>query len=177
MSTLDTWREQARRRAEPLMARYRELQPRERLLVSVAAVVVTITLLFLLVWEPLAKAREKSREALSDERALAQRLEVIGAAVQKARAAGVGAIQGREQSLLTLVDALGKNSELGKAPTRLQPEGEQEVRVVFEDVSFDALMRWVALLENTYGIRVTAADFERRAGAGLVNARLTVRRS
>ena len=100
----------------------------------------------------------------------------IGVAVQKARAAGVGAIQGREQSLLTLVDQLGKSAELGKAPTRMQPEGDTEVKVWFEDVPFDALVRWMNTLESRYGMQISAAELERRAGAGLVNARLTVTR-
>ena len=160
--------------AEPWLERYRELQPRERVMVSVGAVVVLVTLVYLLLWEPFANARTKQMAALAEQRALAERLETIGAAVQKAQRAGVAAIQGREQSLLTLVDQLGRSAELGKAPARLQPEGDNEVKVWFEDVPFDALVRWMATLEARYGVQITAAELERRAGEGLVNARLTV---
>lgn len=163
-------------RAAPLLARYQELQARERLMVSVGIVVVLITLLYLVLWEPAAKARLNQAAALSDARALAERLEVIATAVQKARASGVGAIQGREQSLLTLIDQQGKSAELGKPPTRLQPEGENEVKVWFEDVPFDALARWMATLESRYGVQIAGAELERRGGVGLVNARLTVTR-
>lgn len=163
-------------KSEPLLERYRELQPRERVMVAIGAVVVAITLVYLLLWEPAANARTRQATALADERALAERLETIGVAVQKARASGVGAIQGRGQSLLTLVDQLGKSAELGKAPTRMQPEGDTEVKVWFEDVPFDALVRWMNTLESRYGMQISAAELERRAGAGLVNARLTVTR-
>ncbi len=158
----------------PLLARYRELQVRERLIVGVGLVVVLVTLLYLALWEPATHARAQQAAALSDARALAERLEVIAASVQKAGAAGVGAIQGREQSLLTLIDQQGKSSELGKLPTRLQPEGDNEVKVWFEDVPFDSLTRWMATLESRYGVQISGAEFERRAGSGLVNARLTV---
>ena len=163
-------------KAAPLLERYRELQPRERVMVATGAVVVAITLVYLILWEPLANARHQQATTLAEERALAERLETIGAAVQKARVSGVGAVQGREQSLLTLIDQQGKAPELGKAPTRMQPEGDTEVKVWFEDVPFDALVRWMNTLESRYGLQITAAELERRAGPGLVNARLTVTR-
>ncbi|MES2683938.1 MAG: type II secretion system protein M [Pseudomonadota bacterium] len=176
MKALDEALQSLQVKAEPLLAKYQELQPRERVVVAVGAVVVLLTLIYLVFWEPLANARAKQFAALTDERALAERLETIGATVQKARASGVGAIQGREQSLLTLIDQQGRAPELGKPPTRMQPEGENEVKVWFEDVSFDALVRWMAQLETRNGVKIVGAEIERRAGAGLVNARLTVTR-
>lgn len=174
MSAFEDMLQKLQTRAEPLLARYRELQLRERVLVAVGGAVVLLTLIYLLLWEPAAHARQQQAAALADARALAERLEIIAATVQKARASGVGAVQGREQSLLTLIDQQGKSSELGKAPTRLQPEGENEVKIWFEDVPFDALSRWMATLEGRYGVQISAAELERRSGAGLVNARLTV---
>ena len=53
-------------------------------------------------------------------------------------------------------------------------DADVEVRVWFEDVAFDNLARWMHELETRHGVRVTNADLERRAGAGLVNARLTL---
>jgi len=173
---LDTLRQSLEAKAEPLLERYRELQPRERLIVAVGAAVLSLTLIYLVLWEPFANARAKQAAALADERALAERLETIGAAVQKARASGVGMVQGSQQSLLSLIDQQGKSPELGRPPARLQPEGENEVRVWFEDVPFDALVRWMATLETRYGVQIDDAEIERRAGAGLVNARLTVMR-
>lgn len=161
-------------KAEPLLARYRELLPRERLIVGLGVLLLAATLVYLALWEPFAKARSRQEAALADERALAERLEVIGAAVNKARASGQGQIQGGGQSLLTLVDQAGRAPELGKAPTRLQPEGETEVRVWFEDVSFDNLSRWLNKLQTGSGVTVINADIEKRAAPGVVNARLTL---
>ncbi len=176
MKALDDALQNLQVKAEPLLERYRELQPRERVMVAAGVVVVLLTLIYLVLWEPAANARSKQLAALADERALAERLETIAATVQKARAAGVGAVQGREQSLLTLLDQQGKSPELGKPPSRMQPEGDNEVKVWFEDVPFDALVRWMAVLETRNGVQIVGAELERRAGAGLVNARLTVTR-
>ena len=176
MRQIDATLQALQTRAEPLLERYRELQARERLIVATGAVVVLITLIYLVLWEPFANARARQAAALADERALAERLETIGVSVQKARASGIGAVQGSGQSLLTLIDQQGKSPELGKAPTRLQPEGDNEVKIWFEDVPFDALVRWMATLESRYGVQIAGAELERRTGAGLVNARLTVTR-
>lgn len=176
MKQLDETLQLLQIRVEPLLERYRELQPRERLIVATGTVVVIITLIYVVLWEPFANARARQSAALANERALAERLETIGIAVQRARASGIGTVQGGNQSLLTLIDQQGKAPELGKTPTRLQPEGENEVKIWFEDIPFDALVRWMANLESRYGIQISGAEIERRAGAGLVNARLTVTR-
>lgn len=173
---MDTLGQSLLQRAEPLLVRYRELPPREQVVVAVGLLVVLLTLTYLVLWEPFALARLHQQTELADERALAERLETIAAAVTRARASGLGAVQGREQSLLTLVDQAGRLPELGKAPTRIQPEGEKEVKLWFEDVPFDPLSQWVNTLETRYGVVVSNADVERRAGSGLVNARLTVSR-
>jgi len=172
---LSSLQQQLAQKLEPLLARYRSLAPREQLFVAVGVVAVAITLVYSLLWAPFALARSLQAEALAEQRALAQRLEVIAAAVQRVEGQG-GARQGQGQSLLTLVDQAGRESQLGKAPSRLQPEGEREVKVWFEDVSFDAMTRWIASLESRYGIVVTNADVERRPTPGTVNARLTVSR-
>jgi general secretion pathway protein M len=165
---------QAEPHLAPLMSRYRELQPRERLIVAVGAGVLALTLIYLVLWEPFAKARAHQQAALAEQRALAERLETIAAVVQRARASGLGAVQGSGQSLLTLVDQAARLPELGKAPTRLQPDGETEVKIWFEDVPFDNLARWIGILQSRYGVSVSGAEIERRAASGLVNARLSL---
>lgn len=174
---LDALAAAAQPRLAPLLARYRELQPRERVIVAGGAFVLALLLAYLLLWEPFAKAAQRQQSALAEERAFAERLEVIGAAVQRARASGLGPVQGGGQSLLTLVDQASRLPELGKAPVRIQPDGEKEVRIWFEDVPFDNLARWLGILQTRYAVTVVSAEIERRAGEGLVNARLSLVRS
>lgn len=169
-----TFTQQLSARAQPLLERYRELQPREQLIVGVGLVFVSLTLIYTLLWAPFALARSHQQTALAAERDIAQRLEVIGSAVQRARSQGFAGVQGQGQSLLTLVDKASREPQLGKTPSRIQPEGEKEVRVWFEDVSFDAMARWSASLESRYGLTVSNAEFEKRPVPGVVNARLTI---
>lgn len=150
------------------------LAPRERVLVLLAAAAVVATLFFLLVWEPLAQAHARRAEELQTARALAQRLEVIAAEVQRARRGGGAAAPDLNTSLLAAVDLSARAGTLSKPPSRIQPEGEREVRVWLEAVSFDSLLRWLAEIETRYGIQVQTADIERVERPGLVDARLTL---
>lgn len=167
-------RAQAQPHLAPLAARYGELQPRERRIVAGGAVLLALTLAYVGFWEPFAKAAQRQQTALAEERAFAERLEAIAVVVQRAQASGQGPVQGAGQSLLTLVDQASRLPELGKPPERLQPDGEQEVKVWFEDIPFDNLARWIVTLQTRYAVRVSAAEIERRAGEGLVNARLSL---
>jgi general secretion pathway protein M len=155
-----------------LQARLAQLAPRERLLVIGGGIVLLITLLYLLLWEPLVLAHTQRAAALQSERALATRIEVAAAEAQRNR--GSGNTANLSMSLLAAVDQTSRSPTLGKAPARVQPEGEREVKVWLEGVAFDNLLRWLQELETRYGISASSAEIERGDAAGTVSARLTL---
>lgn len=158
----------------PLLDAYARLAPRERWMVLTALAVLGATLFYLMAWEPLAQARQREAAALETARAQANRLEVIGAAVVGSAGATRPAASSRNQSLLAAVDQAARGPTLGKAPSRLQPEGDGEVRVWLERTAFDNLVRWIGELDRQHGVQVTTADIERLSEPGLVDARLTL---
>jgi general secretion pathway protein M len=160
---------------ERLREWFAALAPRERLLVSICAVFVGATLVYAGGWLPLKRAHENRAQALAESRALAQRLESAAVDAQRLRGNG-GARANRNLSLLAVVDQATKNGTLGRAPSRLQPEGDTEVRVWVEDVSFEALVRWLADLEARQGVTVLSADIEKQTAPGTVNVRLSLTR-
>lgn len=153
---------------------FRGLAPRERLLVSVCAAVLSVTFIFLGVWEPLNTGLAKNQTDLIAAQSLAQRLEIIAAELQKNRASGGGQAINTEGSLLTVIDQASKTGTLGIPLTRIQPEGDSEVKVWIDGVSFNALVQWVSELEKRYGISTQTADIEKGAGPGQVNVRLSL---
>lgn len=159
---------------EQARERFLALQSRERWIVSVGGIVVALTLLYLLVWEPIVDAHRQRVQALESARLLAIRLEQAAAQVQRAGGQRGAASAGRGLSLMAAVDQASKQGTLGKSPTRIQPEGDREVRVWFEDVSFDALVRWLAELQTRYGVGVQTLDVEPQSTPGKVNARMSL---
>lgn len=160
-----------------LLGRYQALESRDRRILLIGGFVVLITIVYLAVWEPLAAAHSNAYERLEQARATAERLEMLGAQVGNgAPRRGSTAVIGTGQSLLSVVDQAGKNSSLGKPLTRIQPDGDDTVRVWLEAVSFDALVRWIDDLNKRYALEVVSAEIESES-AGVVNARLSLERA
>lgn len=160
----------------PLRARYEALQPREQWLVATAGIVIALALVYAAVWKPVAQARLHRATELEAARAVASSL-VIAEAEVLARGQRGGAVVGGDVSLLSAVDQASKSGTLNKAPSRLQPDGDNQVRVWLEDVQFEALLRWMYELQSRYGLRIDVADVERQPTPGLVNARLSLMRA
>lgn len=154
--------------------RFAAQPPRERWMLGVGGVVLLLTLIYLLMVEPVVKAHAARTAALESSRALASRLEQAALQVQVLRGRTPSAVAGRGVSLMSAVDQASKQSALGKGPARIQPEGDREVRVWFEDVSFDGLVGWLAELQTHYGVSVQAMDIEPQAAPGRVNVRLSL---
>lgn len=154
--------------------RFLALQVRERWMLGVGGAALLVTVLYLAVWEPVTQAHANRSAALEASRALAIRLEQASAQVQQLRGNKTTPQANRSTSLMAAVDMASKQSGLGKGPSRIQPEGDREVRVWFEEVSFDLLVRWLADLQTRYGISVQTFDVEPQAEPGKVNVRLSL---
>jgi len=157
---------------ERLRAWWSGLAERERRVLGGGGVILALVIAYLGVWEPLAGARHRQQVNLAAARALAVQIEALAASAPR----GTPALSGTGQSLLAIVDQSSKSSAMAKPPSRLQPEGDNAVRIWLEDVPFDALLRWLGELQSRYGVRVDNADIQRESGPGLVNARLTLMR-
>lgn len=160
----------------PLRARYEALQPREQLLVGIAAVLLVIALLYSAVWQPIARQRRQLAGELDAAHAVAARLVEAEAALRSA-APRMAPVVGADVSLLTAVDQATKNGTLKKPPARLQPDGDNAARIWLEDIEFDVLVRWMLELQTRYGVTIDVVDIEKRETPGLVNARLSVLRT
>jgi general secretion pathway protein M len=79
------------------------------------------------------------------------------------------------ESLVVLVDRTARQSGLERALVGSQPSGDGALNVRLEQTSFDALISWLSQLQERYGVRVDAADFDAAGTAGTVNASLVLR--
>ncbi|PPE73157.1 hypothetical protein C3942_15170 [Solimonas fluminis] len=150
---------------------FAQLAPRERWMVLLCAVVVTVAVLYGGIWQPLVKAQKQREEALASARVVAARIEELAALLQAN--AGRGMPVNRTTSILSIVDQ-GAGGTLGKAPSRIQPEGDREVKVWIEDVPSDNLLRWLQELETRFGIHAQTAEIEKQSTPGLVSVQLSL---
>jgi general secretion pathway protein M len=152
-----------------LKAWYASLQPRERRVVGIGAIVLCALILFVGILLPLesavsaaVKARDKRTEDLAWMRINAPEVQAGGATLP----ADTG------EAPVVLVDRVGREAGLGNALRGTQPSGAG-VRVQLEAAPFDTMVTWLAKLDEQYGLDVESISVDRTARPGVVNANIT----
>lgn len=132
---------------------------RERMLLGILAISGTAALLLIAVLRPLQSARTQAAADIRTYDGLAARLRQAGPNL------AAGHSQGPPATIVSQTAAA-----VGLTVSRIEPEGNK-LRVAFADASFEAVLRWVAAIERTSGLRVSEARIDRgSAGAGGVTS-------
>ena len=152
---------------------FNALEPRDRLAAKSLAVFLACFIAYLGVWEPMQSFAADARSDRDSNRDLyAWMTSTRGhAAASAGNAAGPRGPSG--QTLLTRVSRTAQQHQI--KPNRLQPEGEGNVSVWFDAVSFNSLVRWLQDLERKEGISVQQISVDRQDKPGLVNVRIVLR--
>lgn len=156
---------------------FESLEGRERLFVVIGAVIVSIALLWGLIWVPLDKGHRELEQRVSTwERSLAE-LRPLASMPQPQNGSRPAAATASAQSPVVIVDTTLRSHGLGQ-PKRSQPT-PNGIRVEFENVAFDKLVVWLGDLSSRYGMEVQAGSLsaDTSAAPGRINATLTLERS
>ncbi len=140
--------------------------PRERLLLTVLLVVVAVWLVVVALWQPLQAARTRlGEQILRYDRAL------VVLQSQPVAVAPVSAPDDRPLNIVITETAAAFQLTI----RRLEPEGPR-IRVVLDEVPFDAVILWLDALQRDRAVRVTELELTRRPAPGVVNATLALER-
>lgn len=156
---------------DPYLARWRELEARERRLLTWGGAALVLFLLYALIWAPLRADLDHLRSSVPQNQ--------TKLALMRAQALEVAQLRSRTPTstpggnLLSTVEQSAMNRGLRQSMTRIEPEGNA-ARVTFEEVNFNSLVTWLAELQ-AQGVRVENANLQRRPNVGLVSARLVLR--
>lgn len=152
------------------------LSPRERLMVTACAAFVGFAMLWVLGVQPLLKNAAALDTRVSTKRAeLANYHELAGQVQQPGSAPARPSVQGRNESIVVIIDRTTRQRQLASYLKRNQPDGEG-VRLRFEGAPFDALVNWLGELQDSYGMTTQNANFD-EAGPGRVNVTLVLQRA
>jgi len=147
------------------------LQPRERVIITIASLLIAALVFYLSLLEPYMDERNNLEKRIANQQEDLQWMREAAGHFKGAKSqAGTKRTGG--QSLLSFVDRSTKELALNSAVKRIQPEG-QKVRIQFEKVSFDRLTAWLAKIE-TAGYRIDGVVIERQPEQGKVNARIVI---
>jgi len=147
------------------------LAARERNLVYVAAALVGVAIVYLAIVLPVTTSAARRAERIQQKQLDLQWMQQAAPQLVAAAASG-GAASG--ESLVVLVDRTGREAGVGGAIRDQSPAGEHALRLRLEAASFDALVAWLASLQQQHGVRIDAATIGATGAPGLVNANLTL---
>lgn len=160
-----------------MKAWFLSLAQRERILVAVAAAVTIAAVFYLAIWEPLHKGADDLEQRIVSQRELAARMTALKTEAEALRSAGGGRVVARNDSLLSVIDRSSRDAGLSGSVQRIQPEGDNQAAVTIEGAGFNAVLRWLRELEQTYGVTADALTVSRGEEDGTIQARMTLQRN
>ena len=155
---------------------FTSLADREQKFVVAAAIAIVCVVLYAGIWLPLDNGQKRAaagveiwQHSLDLLRPLKGRLGTSGG--RRISPSNLA------QPLVVVIDSTLRNRQLNSALQRSQPTGNN-IRVEFENVSFDDLMMWLGDLSNQYALQVQSGSFTMTSDdvPGRVNAQLTLGR-
>lgn len=157
-----------------LLSGWRGLQPRERVIIAVGSITALILVCYTLVWTPVQ--RDLARLRVSVPKAQAQLDLMRAQAHQIARLRAGASPTGTTGDLLTKLERSALARGLRQHITSMEPDGDNAARLSLDAVNFNALLSWLADLQQQSGVRADTATITAQPDAGIVNVRLLLRR-
>lgn len=151
-----------------------KLNPRQRGLMVLAALTLVGALLFVGLWEPMVEAREQRRDRVAAQQALLSWLDAVSPMAVELRRQADRSRAEAPRSLLGLADETARAAGLAGALSRIEPAGEDRVRVWLDGADFLATMQWLEQLAAGHPVAVGQLDLERARSSGQVNVRVTL---
>lgn len=153
------------------------LEPRERIMVTVAGGFVVFAVLWFGLWLPLDRGQKNAAASVDLWQESLAELLPLKAQVQ-AGGSQPRVVAGLNQSLVVIIDTTLREHGLYSALQRSQPTTGNGIRVEFENVAFDDLVVWLGDVASRYGMRVQSGSFSNNSSdnAGRVNSSITLER-
>jgi general secretion pathway protein M len=139
--------------------------PRERRLLIALSGTLTLVLLIMAIYRPLADARARAVADIHTYEVLAAQLRIAGPELARLRAID------RSASPATVSSSA---SSFGLAVSRLEPQ-DGMIRVTLQEADFAKVIQWLVQLEGSTTLRVSQVRMDRGRGPGLVNAQITLK--
>lgn len=144
---------------------WQQLNTREQRLVSVMSVLISIFILYGLIWQPLTENIEKTTLKLERQQAL---LTWVTENTQRYQQAKRNARASSDASLSSIVNRTSSANNI--TITRMQPQGD-DLQVWIDEISFNQLLTWLEQLAISDGLQVKNIDLSSADQQGMVRVR------
>lgn len=153
---------------------YTNLTIRERQMV-LGAFVFLILFIIYQSWTSFTSYTDKLQYRVDNQQQLLSWMQQAAREVKLLR--GTEAIGERpkgKQLLLGLIDRTAKQNNLAGSLQKVQPEGEQGVRIWMEKAQFDNVVIWLDTLQYKHGLVVSDVSMDSQDVPGVINVRALI---
>lgn len=144
---------------------WQQLNLREQRLVIVMSALISIFILYSVIWQPMSESIVKSKAKIDRQQALLTWVQESTQRYQQEKRNG-----GRNtgESLSSIVN---RTSRIDKITiTRMQPQGD-DLQVWIDEISFNQLLSWLERLSVRDGLQVKSIDLSKAEQQGVVRVR------
>ncbi|WP_027707551.1 type II secretion system protein GspM [Zooshikella ganghwensis] len=154
---------------EKITAQLNAMPERDRRALVIMVVAVTLTVVYMLIWEPIMQWSDESRKEYQSNM---DTLAFIQANEQAARQSTSQGVQQVSRDKLSAV-VTGAARQQGIKLSRVQPSNEG-VTVWMDKVAYQKLLAWVINLHNQYHFSIDKIRIDAQDEAGMVRAYLSI---
>jgi general secretion pathway protein M len=149
------------------------LQPREKLYLLGGVAAFVLILVYFSLWQPLTASVARLNETVTQQQ--------TDLAWMQTAASSIGQLQqqnsqrgGGNRSMLSAVDQAINTANLKGGLQRMEPDGQNSVKLWLIKSPFDEIVAMLGQLEQAQGIAIQTLAMTSSDGAGLVDARITL---
>lgn len=144
---------------------WQQLNIREQRLVIVMSALISVFILYSVIWQPMNESIAKSKAKIDRQQALLTWVQENTQRYQQAKRNGGGS---SGESLSSIVNRTSRIEKI--TITRMQPQGD-DLQVWIDEISFNQLLSWLERLSVRDGLQVKSIDLSKAEQQGVVRVR------
>lgn len=156
---------------DTLIDRWEGFNRRDQLVILLLSALMLASLMFALVLYPVTQYRKDVLVRYDAKLALNTWMKSVAPSLKDSSKGGSKKVNSG-QAMLGVINSTAASQ--GLKIKRLQPEGDKNLRVWFEDMPFNNLMMWLSEIERAHQITVDSVNIDAQKVPGIVNAKLVL---
>lgn len=145
-----------------ILHNWSQLQPRERLVLGRGAILVSVIIGYVFIWQPWHVAIDHMQTILPNKRVDLIWMRHHAELAKQSGPHAIAQIKGADQSLMAVLEQSARSSGVQEAIQQMAPgENDQEASVVLGGVSFNQWIRWVDSLQKQYAVSIKQLTADR----------------
>ncbi len=154
---------------------YKRLPQREQYMLIGMSIIITITLFYLLLWEPVFKGIDEQMVKHQSQKKILLWMSNAEKEIMTLRSSGnTLSSQAYSQPISTLVERSATSTGIRSSIFKMKSDKKQNLIVQFKSVNFDRLTQWFGKLQKDYGITPKRVSITQTDAAGFVSCRVTL---